>query len=309
MKKIKFLLFPLLIIALFSLNSCGENEPVDGFTTESSSEAPAEAAANGLFKVDFKGSTWIAAKIEASIFNNTITILAEKANGESFVIGVVEGAIAGVYPANINEIGYFPAGSMDGYYSLNNDNLSENTGSISVSNINTSKKTISGTFNFKGYWGDNTKTPIVFTNGVFKDIPYTNTDPSAGGGNTGGTGTDTFSAKVDGTEFVENAIDFVEVDASGVAPYYSIVGKKTNGDTVGIKITETLSTGTYSITSGSDVGGYYKVNDVLYNAESGSITITSKTATQISGTFNFIGKNFTSGNTKAITAGTFSIEL
>lgn len=307
MKKIKFLLFPLLIIALFSLNSCGENEPVDGFTAESSSEAPAEAAANGLFKVDFKGSTWIAAKIEASIFNNTITILAEKANGESFVIGVVEGAIAGVYPANINEIGYFPAGSIDGYYSLNNDNLSENTGSISVSSINTSKKTISGTFNFKGYWGDNTKTPIVFTNGIFKDIPYTNTDPSAGGG------TDTFSAKVDGTEFVENAIDFAEVDASGVPAYYSIVGKKTNGESIGLRITKTLSTGTYQITgsllNNDVVGGHYLINNTLYNAESGSITITSKTAVNITGTFNFIGKNFTSGNTKAITAGTFSIEL
>lgn len=187
MKKIKFLLFALLIIASFSLNSCGEDEPVDGFVKEGSESptTPADPSA-GLFTANFNGATWTATNIEAYVYNNTITIIAKKANGENFIIGVVEGSIAGVYPANKNEIGYTPAGTDMGYWSVNDNDPAEATGSITVSNINTSKKTISGTFNFKGYWEDTTKAPIFFTNGVFKDIPFTNANPATGGGTTGG---------------------------------------------------------------------------------------------------------------------------
>lgn len=312
MKKIKFLITALIIIATFSLNSCGPDEALDGFVEDSSnpdSNNPDTPATVGLFTVDFKGNTWTATKIEAAIYNNTITILAEKSNGESFVIGVIDGAISGMYPANINEAGYIPAGSEIGYWSVNNENQEENTGSIIVSSINTSKKTISGTFYFKGYWDDGSKVPIDFTKGVFTDIPYTTENPVTGGGTVGGTSA--FYAKLDGTEFVENTTNVAYLEASGVNPYYSIVGNKTNGDNIGIKIETSLPVGTHQITDTfeSQVKISSIINDVLYNSESGSVTITSKTSTHITGTFNAVVKNFTTGNTKTITAGTFSVDL
>ena len=80
-----------------------------------------------------------------------------------------------------------------------------------------------------------------------------------------------------------------------------------------INVNKILGVGTYTITGPlSDVDvvrGNILINDVLYNAESGSITITSKTATRIKGTFNMVVKNFTTSATKNVTAGTFDVAL
>lgn len=301
MKKIKLLISILFIITAFSLTSCGEDEPLDGYTEGTDSNA-----VSGSFKVDFNGATWTATKIQASIYNNEIVILAEKPNGENFIIGVLE-AKTGTYPANVHQIAYGPSGSLDSYWSLNQDNLEENTGSVTISSINTENNTISGTFNFKGYWdGDGVKAPIEFTKGEFKNITFTREDPSSPA-----SGSDTFYAKLEGAEFVENKIDVAYVEASGVAPYYSIMASKTNGDNVGVKISKSLSVGTYTITGafGRDVSGVCYIGDKGYNSDSGSVTIISKTTTHMTGTFNFVASNFSSGDTKIISEGTFSVEL
>lgn len=191
----------LILIACFFLNSCGPNEPIDPSFINKDTEPTA-----GVFKVDFKGVTWISSFNESIISDGYIAIAATNIKGERFGI-YIKASTPGIYTANINILAYIPtASSQDAFLGVNKNNLNENTGSVTILSINTATKTISGTFNFKGYWSDDTVStiaPIQFTNGVFTDIPYTTTAPTLD--------TDTFYAKVDGVEFVENNIDFTDV--------------------------------------------------------------------------------------------------
>ena len=93
-------------------------------------------------------------------------------------------------------------GTEYGYWSINDNNPTENTGSVIITNINTAKKTISGTFQFKGYWSDSDtpKPAIQFTKGVFTDIPYITQEETA----------DIFTAKVGSANFV--AIDILTAE-------------------------------------------------------------------------------------------------
>lgn len=301
MKNIKILAGLLLLITAFV--SC-DVEPIDNAIDLGDFENPTSGPA--VFKADFSGTTWTAAAAQANITADGIQIIGSKTNGENFAFAL-EANTVGTYPANANFLTFTPAGSSYGYWSVNVTNASENTGSITISSINTVAKTISGTFSFKGYWSDSSNTsiiPVQFTSGVFTNIPYvSDTTPPVGN--------DTFFAKVDGAEFVENQIDGALItDVSGMPDQISIVGSKTNGDRVGLNIVRSLGIGTYAFTGplGVEVNGSCIMGDVLYNAESGSITITSKTDTRIKGTFNMVVKNFTTSATKTITEGSFDVE-
>lgn len=307
MKNSRILLSFILIIAAFSLYSCGADEPVDGFVENSEPTTPGGGGDGGttagVFKVDFNGSTWTALTTQAEVTGSDIKILAVKPNGETFGI-IVNATSTGTYPANQNILGYSPNALTDGYLAINENNPLENTGSVTITSINTANKTISGTFNFKGYWTDDTKPPVQFTNGSFTNLPYTaetTTSPN----------TDIFDLKLDGTDFIENDINVAEVGASGVPDYYSIVGVKTNGDTVGISIAKSLGVGTYQFAGafGPQINASSLIGGTIYIGDTGSITIVSKTATRIAGTFNVVVKNMMTNQTKTITAGTFNVEL
>lgn len=305
MKNIKFLAGLFLIITAFA--SC-DVEPIDSAIDLDDFENPISGPA--VFKADFSGTTWTATATQANITSAGIQIIGSKANGESFAFAL-DATTAGTYPGNENFLTFTPAGSTFGYWSVNTTNPTEDTGSITITNINTVNKTISGTFSFKGYWSDTSNTsiiPVQFTNGVFTNIPYvSDSTPPTG---------DTFFAKVDGVEFAEDQIDAAYIEDATPNPIpdqISVVGSKDNDDSVGINVDKNLPVGTYPITgalSSTDVvRGSILINDLLYTAESGSITIVSKTATRISGTFNMVVKNFTTSATKTVTEGAFDVEL
>lgn len=304
MKNLKILAGILLILTAFI--SC-DVEPIDSAINLDDFGNPATGPM--VFKADFGGATWNATTAQAVISGNSIYIGATRADGSNFSF-LIDGGTTGTYPSNANILAYNPAGAEFGYWSVNLANESENTGSITITNIDTVNHKISGTFAYKGYWSDSTTTsiiPVQFTNGVFTNIPYDAGTP---------TSDDTFYAKVDGVEFVENQIDvaiIVDDTPMPIPDQISVVGSKTNGDTVGINVNKNLPVGTYAITGAlSDVDvvrGSILINDVLYTAESGSITITSKTATRIKGIFSMGVKNFTTSNTKSVSAGAFDVEL
>jgi hypothetical protein len=144
MKNIKFLAGLFLIFTAFTFTSC-DNEPIDpAIDLGNIGGNPG----NAVFRADFSGSTWNATSAQAIISGNIIQIGASKNNGESFGI-LIDGSTTGTYPANENILNFNPAGSEYGYWSINIDNPSENTGSITITNINTYNKTISVTLNFK----------------------------------------------------------------------------------------------------------------------------------------------------------------
>lgn len=279
----------LILLFLVTLFVSCTYEPVDG-TVE---PMPDSGSNSGVFKADFSGKTWTANQTEALVSGHFIEIAAVNSKGETFAI-MIEGATVGTYAANVNILAYNPAGSEYGYWGLNDDNPSEDTGSVTITTVDTEKKTISGTFHFKGYWSDsdNPKVPINFTNGVFKDIPYTTQEES----------TDVFTAKVGGTNFVAT-----DILASEINDFITIGALDANFNNLSIAIKNTLGIGSYTIANAvlADVQGYYEdVNDE-YKAVSGTITITSKTNNRIKGTFKFN----TNGVTQfVITEGAFDIE-
>jgi hypothetical protein len=299
------------LFSIFIFTSC-TNEPVDP-ALASQLNNPTNQGGNGsggtngggtnsgVFKADFGGVTWTATTASANIFNGKIELVGMKGN-EGFGFSL-NGTTAGSYSSSINIFAYSP-NDLDSYLGVNPTNPTEIAGSLIVNSIDTVNHTISGTFSFKGYWSDFTVTnvpPINFTNGVFTNIPYTSVNPV----------TDTFYAKADGTEFVEDNIDVAATISTGFPDSYSIVASKSNGDNIGLSIAQSLAVGTYQLVGpfGPEVNSSCLFGGLLYNGESGSVTITSRTATHMTGTFNIVVKNFTTNQTRTISEGSFSVDL
>jgi hypothetical protein len=313
MKSFRFLILPLIIISALCFNSC-ENEPLDVDPSGSTS---------GDFKVDFDGKTFVANTVLAIVNDGYISITGFKMPSGELVqitlptphnkvgthtwksVGATGGIMSLVY---MSSIGVEPfMGDQKNTGGASDFSGYTDTASITISKIDLVNKKISGTFQFTGVkYKDPTETSIetkVFTKGSFTDISFTN--------DAVGWDTDTFYAKLDGTEFIENDIDVAEVISSGVTPYYSIVAKKASGDSVGLSIAQSLSVGTYPFTGafGPQVNASCYLGGVIYIGDTGSITITSKTATHLKGTFNVVVKNYISGATKTISSGDFNVEL
>lgn len=308
MKKIKFASLLVVIISALTFISC-DNEPIDSNINlgDFNNGNNGGSTTNGNFKVDFNGQTWTSASTQTVLSDNTIQIIGLKTDGSAFEVSS-DNATVGTYPANQNLLIYNPAASQFGYVSINFQDPNEDTGSITITNIDTVNKKISGTFTFKGYWTNADEpgvVPINFTNGTFTNISYTSINPPPS------TSTDLFFAKVDGPEFVENNIDVAEVIASGFPDSYSIVASKSNGDNIGLRFSKTLPVGNYAFDGAfnQDLASTCKFNNSLYTSETGSFKITSKTATRITGTFNIIVSNFSTSDVKIISEGSFDVEL
>lgn len=171
MKNINFLVRLFLIVAALTFYSC-TTEPIDPAINLNDFGGNNNLAS--IFKVNFSGATWSATATNAIVSSNTIFINAMNSDGSTISI-LVQGIATGTYPTNTNIISYTPLGSSFGYWSVNNSSLTENTGSISITTIDTVNKKISGTFNYKGYWSDTATTsilPVQFTSGVFTNISY-----------------------------------------------------------------------------------------------------------------------------------------
>ena len=262
----------LIVLFLITLLASCTYEPVDGRVEP---DPDGGNVNSGVFKADFSGQTWTAKETQAIISGNFIEISAIDSKGNSFGF-LIEGNAAGTYAANVNIVAYTPAGTEYGYWAINDDNPTENTGSVIITSINTQTKTISGTFQFKGYWSDSDapKAAIQFTKGVFTDIPYITQEETA----------DVFTAKVGSTNFVATDILTAEINN-----FITIGALDANQNNLSIAIKSSLGIGSYTIvnTVGADVQGYYEDINDEYKAVSGNITITSKTNDRIKGTFQF----------------------
>jgi hypothetical protein len=295
MTKIKFITVLFLLFSAVTFTSC-DTEPLDSaINLDDFNTVPIPA--NAQFKVDFSGETFNATNTTVYISGNTIVMEATRGNaGEGFGF-IIDGSTVGTYQANENLLTYTPSNSEYGYWSLNPENETLNTGSITITSINTTNNTISGTFNFTGYWSDTTVTnilPTVFSNGVFTNLPYVTQSPT----------NDTFYAKVDGAEFVDTFIQTV-ISGTGSDELINIDATDANLNSILLVIDSELSAGTYQISNGL-VLGLCTFDDVDFESTNGTIVIQSKSATRIKGTFNFEISDGT--NTKQVTQGAFDVE-
>lgn len=296
MNKIKIVAGIILMLTSFTFTSC-DVEPIDGGINLDDFGNPTGGPM--LFKADFSGSTWNATQAQAVVSTNFISIAATKADGSTFAI-LVNANGPGTYPANANIVTYTAAGSEFGYWSFNQENVTEDTGSVTISSVDTVNHTVSGTFHFRGYWSDMTNTNILavdFTNGVFTNIPYI---PNTATG-------DTFFAKVDGTEFVDTLVTGAEVGSDpDVWLNVDAVDASLNNITVAFK--KSMGTGTYVITGGTTDNAscsFSTASGIDYDGTSGTLIITSLTADRVKGTFSFVGSDGTVS--KTISEGSFDV--
>ncbi len=126
----------------------------------------------------------------------------------------------------------------------------------------------------------------------------------------GSTAEGTFTAKVDGDSFTSLKATVSAIVTNGVAV---IGGSNANGDYIRITISDYNGVGTYK--TGDAISS---TNSILYGSlspfanwssafdiGSGTIEITEDTATQVSGTFTFLGYNGPNDR-KEVTEGTFN---
>ncbi|WP_306350354.1 DUF6252 family protein [Flavobacterium sp. '19STA2R22 D10 B1'] len=302
MKKIKFLSVLFLMIGAISFTAC-DNEPLDPALGVDNGGNGGLTPNNSSFKVNFNGQTFVSSSTNAVIANNKIRIVATRGtNGEHFGF-IIDGTTVGTYVNNAL-VEYTPSNTTNGYgYSnvyLGNDPSVVPFSEVKITTINTTNKTISGTFKYKGFWSDFNVTNIPaidFTEGIFTNLPYDTTET--------GVVEDTFFAKVDGVEFVENNITVAIVNNQ-----FSIVASKTsNNFNIGLNFAENIAVGTYQISGvlGQIPAAKYN-NGTSLPAASGTIKIISKTADRIKGTFSFVTAPGTGTITYQVSEGAFDVE-
>ncbi|MFH7001300.1 DUF6252 family protein [Flavobacterium bizetiae] len=328
MKKIN-ILFLLLSAVTISFSSCTKDFEdglnYNGFNNGNEGNGGVEQG--GVFKATVGGQAFVANTSSAIVTNDFVLIAGIRTSNKDLIQIALPSNKVGTYNwANSKDQGdkfvlsYGSVDSENPFISASNEvaeffgveNYTD-TAIVTITAVDKTKKTISGTFQFTGFRdiGDDKTETKVITSGSFTNIPYTENAPVVE--------SDGFlKAKIDGVDFVQDKIDVAAVSSSGTYPYYSIVGVK-NGEkdnSILIGVSKSYAVGTYQASSAIlNGGGDGPVNvanascildDLIYTTESGSLTITSKTATKIEGTFNFVVSNFTTGKKKTI-SGSFGI--
>lgn len=295
MKRFRLFSAFLMLFSAISFTAC-DSEPADSNLNPNN---PGNGEA--VFKVDFNNETYTATSTQAAIGNGLITIGGFRGTQGESVALVIDGTTTGTY--NDALMSYDTGNNSE--YAYVNFSTEETSGTVTITSINTENHTISGTFSFTGWWSDEDAglAPIVFTNGVFENIPYTG-DP------TNPIGEDEFVATVDGS-FNNYANDLI-LGMTGAGDN-EIVSINAIHDTHKIVLhlkTNTVA-GTYSLTSDMMTWPKAKYYDEItgedYNITQGQIIITSNNGTNMAGTFSFVVKNTGGETIHTVTAGSFNV--
>lgn len=164
---------------------------------ETSIERP--ESANGTFMADVNGSQWIAVDSlkTAFIAAGQINLAGVSADHRQLIISLND-TIPGTYALNQSSTSaaYYGFADSSGIYVYSTNQGSDSTqagGTVTVTEIDPVNHTISGTFSFSVYRDVDGKQQ-KFTDGVFRKLPYTGSDPAA-------SGSDTLNATIDGVKW------------------------------------------------------------------------------------------------------------
>lgn len=280
-KKIPVVLLALVFAA--GITSCNSDEgtPVDGLQISTES-----------FSVNMNGENYTAAQVSAHFANNVITIKGMRgSNGEAVTI-LTQSVLPGTY-TNIPM--YYTPGIVGVEYSNTHPATGAINGSLVITALQNDK--ISGAFTFTGYWGD--AEPIVFTNGTFKDIPVTHSDPAP-------VADGTVSANVNGANISFINSYYVQADQN-----YIINGQNAgNTQILQISLPADIAVGTHAMGGEADavyanITGGEAGTDVF--SVTGTLTITGNNNGVLAGIFTFTGTD-ADGNPVEVT-GEFFVEL
>ncbi|MDP4251359.1 MAG: DUF6252 family protein [Bacteroidota bacterium] len=300
-----FFLFASLI---FLLGSC---------TKELSRESPGASSLDSVnFYAVIDGTPWQGDSVQQVIVSDSgimsITGIGKTQDEISILLPALQ---KGVFPVNSQTPGFALytslkegfAGAL--YLSNTSTDASKAGGSVTITDIDTVKKTVSGTFQFNLYDESNASTKKV-TAGFFNKIPYSGAGSviNPGGPPGGGTLSDTLSASVNDTVWV--AAQVLAAAQNGVL---IVSGTSANGQqALGLYMPVSVPAGTYTLnyTSGTYLATYDPDPlSFLVAQGNGSMTITENDTVNkhITGTFSFVGVSQLDPNqTATITNGYFS---
>jgi hypothetical protein len=298
MKRLRILSIFMVLFSVIGFTSC-DTEPLDpNLLDGEDGNGPTTPA---LFKVDFGGQTFTASSTQAVITDGLIVVSGVRGTKGEMVSLAISATKVGTYTGDDIILSYDP--SADSEFTYNNFNDTDSNGTVTITSINTTTKTISGTFNFTGYWGDfeSNLPSVAFTNGSFTNIPYkSNATPGTG----------------DDEEYVRATIagaakNFEITGSTDSGEYLTINGQSIADDSnISVAVKTDIQKGTYAIGSSvfeADAGATYRKGDDSYRSTSGSLTIISNDGSTIKGTFSF-NASAADDKTISITAGAFNIE-
>ncbi|HXS59154.1 MAG TPA: DUF6252 family protein [Hanamia sp.] len=293
--------FGLLLLFLISLQNTSCQKEFFLSDVDSSLITQPASPGSGTFTATIDGVKFVADRgTSAAITSGVIAITGQSVNGEQIVLRVADSSVH-QYTLNIGSASNVGAYSKDTAYTYatNQGNSADQSGgTMTITSVDTAKKTLSGTFSMKVYRQFDSKQKII-TAGVFKNISYqTIAIPPA-------TASDTFRVKVDGVQFAVYSV-------SGFNVFGKINISASNQDvskTVGISVPSDIKAGTYTFSSfGPDYIGQYNFGTSYMSAGSGTLTILEhNTATKrIRGTFNMNAAEIIGTNSATLSEGYFS---
>ena len=284
MKKNQILKWIFIAFVAFQFNSCVD-EPLEGEFPEPDDPNLIE---EGGFVATIGSISFTADEASGNLNqSNTMTLTGTISSTGERIVLVVENPAVGVFNiitglGSDNGATYFETGdSTNPYISAG---IYGATGELIINEYDIINSTITGTFSFEGarIALDSDGNPILdgqgnptietedITNGAFNKISFTNEDE--GGGET--PIQDEFFAKVDGVDFVTDAVTTTLNEVFGVS-VVKIVAENEQGQIMRIDIPEDLGVGTFAMESLSD--GTELIS--LYNPATGGENLTSNPGT------------------------------
>lgn len=307
MKKMYLIKGMLLAFLAFQFFSC-DNEPLTGVFQQDDQNNADE----GQFRAQIDGQEFIAITATAVLnSDNDLVIMGAKPGGENITLGVTDAAIgsfnlstgganenAGVYfDGSTNVVPYISAEAIGG------------SGQLRLTELDTTTKTVSGTFSFTGVRIkldedgnpilDGSGNPVMenvdITSGAFNSIPYVLDDTGGGGGT--GNPDDLFFAKVDDVDFIAESIIVTEPVISTIR-MIKVEAKSRTGESLRIDVPRSLGIGTFNmvrISDGTKLIAVYNAGEGAENLTSnpGTITITEFDLVLgvLKATFSFTGND------------------
>ena len=274
-----------------------------GCTKEYSVENP-DAALNGpaSFTATVDGAQFVAQKESgATKASGVIGIVGISTDGEQIVLRVADSGVH-VYSLERNStsnVGGYSKGNDYAYTTNQGITAEESDGTLSITEIDTLAKTMTGNFSMKVYRQMDASEKHI-TKGVFTNIPYQTTILPISNS------ADTFMVKTDGTQFAVTAVNALPVSNTIV-----ITGSNTDlSQTVSLSFPANITTGTYNFSSsGLDYIAQYNIGSSYLIANSGTLTILehNTTSKKIRGNFNFKANELAGSKNASLTEGYFSV--
>ena len=263
----------------------------------------------GKFTAKVNGVLFTGDKFAGAIRNAGVINISGLANSGKAITITLTDSGAHIYQLNsqtINAAGYNEAANAFSFTSNGSNDPFLAGGTCTITNIDTAKKQMSGTFKFKVFREIDGLSRDI-TEGTFTSLSYS-TDALPPTTNV----TDTFRVKVDGVDWVNYSLNALAV------PFLDKIAITTSEDAnaninIGFTFAKTITTGSYQWDLFTVAGLYHPSSFSTTGsllAEGGNLTILEHNTTtkRIRGTFNFLAAPITSPTpVVAFTEGYFSV--